>query len=126
MTGSNELSKDAGNISATNVKVNGDSLTRGEERVQDDQQRLCLHPACTLGSGASLRRHGLESDNLQCINRGSLLRAFKNKKTQIRKTRTLYTLRPLSKHKASSTESIKLLWCLLPMNAGLGISMNKY
>jgi hypothetical protein len=29
----NELSKDAGNISATNVKINGDPLTRAEERV---------------------------------------------------------------------------------------------
>jgi hypothetical protein len=29
----NELSKDARNISATNVKINGDPLTRGEKRV---------------------------------------------------------------------------------------------
>lgn len=36
--------------------------------------------ACTLRSGASLRRHGLESGNLQRINRGSLLRAFTNQK----------------------------------------------
>jgi hypothetical protein len=84
--------------------------------------------ACTLRSGASLRRHGLESGNLQRINRGSLLRAFTNKKKNKYAKLEHYILYDLfqSTKQDSSTESIKLLWCLLPMNAGLGISMNKY
>lgn len=94
---SNELSKDAGNISATNVKINGDPLTRGEERVQDDQQRLCLHSAfrgLTASTRFGVRQSATHKSRIAapCFH--------KQKKKQVRKTRTLHTLRPLSKHKA--------------------------